>query len=620
MEYQVKMGENELYERVARWMAKWGVDMFEVRPEGDFVKVFVDGKVVAKVEKKRFKRGKGISTVYYVSDLIDEKGGSFEKLIRNVKPRKAEPFEILALLATDGTYNAKTKMINAATTSVLQAMLYRSFGMEVRYAKRGTLTRKGLKPIFFAWLSKEEGGGKIVKMLTRYFQVDTAILRDDAKLRAELLRKTLDLLDKVPIDVIGDATNQAEVKTELKKRVVKFLRELRLGGVCLTNCNPGELTLTINHEPYSRVIIPLVHYIVSDNQEEAEKFLAYVILFDGTVRPENVRIFLGRFRSRSKYLPLDMYDKLVLYLILIAKHEVALKSIYIGDDEILLSFANDYAAKIFKLVWNNLVELLKWGNEVNLDEDHLYKKLKRMKLFIRRLLNEVEIIIKFNFSKVKFSDSITIINEMRSPKDFDQAVEALKRAGFEEDLHFTAKRPKDDERGFIRLRTPAGLWRLVELERQGVDWAKKALDQLEEFAKVEGFYETLVKKLKPAREAETLDPKGMAVEDNRGMKIVIKDLELKWVNSRPRIIVRYNVNDDDNYFYFTWGTEKDGGVRAAINVGDVAKALVLATLVGDESIKEKRGIVKLSARDLFKLARFKGVGWDLLRWYARVMI
>ncbi|AAL63077.1 paREP2b [Pyrobaculum aerophilum str. IM2] len=49
------------------------------------------------------------------------------------------------------------------------------------------------------------------------------------------------------------------------------------------------------------------------------------------------------------------------------------------------------------------------------------------------------------------------------------------------------------------------------------------------------------------------------------------------------------------------------------------KALVLAALLGDGAIREKRGSITLTARHLLALAKYKGAGWELLRWYAEVM-
>ncbi|MEM0463913.1 PaRep2b protein [Pyrobaculum sp.] len=48
------------------------------------------------------------------------------------------------------------------------------------------------------------------------------------------------------------------------------------------------------------------------------------------------------------------------------------------------------------------------------------------------------------------------------------------------------------------------------------------------------------------------------------------------------------------------------------------KAAVLAALTGDESLRGKKRAT-LTAKHLFAMARIKGVGWGLLRWYAGVM-
>ena len=62
---------------------------------------------------------------------------------------------------------------------------------------------------------------------------------------------------------------------------------------------------------------------------------------------------------------------------------------------------------------------------------------------------------------------------------------------------------------------------------------------------------------------------------------------------------------------------KGHGVMAGVRL-DYEKAAVLAILTSDESIKGKKQVT-LYARHLLALAKYKGVGWELLRWYAKVM-
>ncbi|MEM4493242.1 MAG: PaRep2b protein, partial [Pyrobaculum sp.] len=106
------------------------------------------------------------------------------------------------------------------------------------------------------------------------------------------------------------------------------------------------------------------------------------------------------------------------------------------------------------------------------------------------------------------SKQLVIAYRPGSTEAFETAVKALKEAGFEEGVHFTAKKPekvKQCERkivkpGYIRLNVPAGLWRLEELARQGVKWAEKAVSRLKEIAKARGFLDLLDEHLKPAKE------------------------------------------------------------------------------------------------------------------------
>ncbi|MEM0277520.1 PaRep2b protein [Pyrobaculum sp.] len=206
-----------------------------------------------------------------------------------------------------------------------------------------------------------------------------------------------------------------------------------------------------------------------------------------------------------------------------------------------------------------------------------------------------------------------------SEKAFDAAVKALREAGFEEGVHFTAKKPEKGEQGYISLKIPAGLWKLEELARQGVKWAERAVSRLEEIARARGFHHLVEKHLKPAKEAETIDPRGMVAEDKeRGIKAVIRDVKVMWEDGRPKIVVEYEANGRTETFSFTWGVYKSGKVRASVRL-DEEKAAVLATLTGDETLKGKKDVVTLYAKHLFALAKIKGVGWKLLGWYAEVM-
>ena len=212
---------------------------------------------------------------------------------------------------------------------------------------------------------------------------------------------------------------------------------------------------------------------------------------------------------------------------------------------------------------------------------------------------------------------LVIKYQPRSAEAFDAAVKALKEAGFVEGVHFTAKRPEREEGGYIRLKMPAGLWKLVELARQGREWAVKAVSRLEEIARERGFYDLLDEYLRPAREAETIDPRGIVAEDEeRGVKAEIRNVKVMWEEGRPRIEVEYEVNGGVKSFSFAWRVEKDGKVSASVRL-DEEKAAVLAALTGDDKLRGKDKAT-LSAKHLFALAKIKGVGWELLKWYAEV--
>ncbi|MCX8137095.1 PaRep2b protein, partial [Pyrobaculum aerophilum] len=605
------------------------------------------------------------------------------------------------------------------------------------------------------------GGEKVVEMIRRDLEEGLKTLLDNANLREELREKALKLLSEMKISVQGaNDTDEGKQKIEearrkIEERIKRFLTDLRLGengSVCLVNCQFGESVLTYKHEPYARVIAPLVHYIASDApEEEVMRFLAYAVLFDGHVGTGGASLALGNFRVKeaSKRLPLDVYDKIALYIILAARYGVGIKGVYVKEGVATLYLDAEYAAGMFSLVWAGLSRLYRFGIENGLYADHILNKLDNIRRYVEEYVNKLKIeyelyslpgvnprvevrfkdekgnevahinirwdgrgiLAYFNGAKEKverlasilnalgakaevkrhdkgwqielYTDSITairrgewleavrilveelhrrdVINEEKrdqllteinagpnvveitgvgmrvwqetvgksktlivmyqpvSPAAFDAAVKALKDAGFEEDVHFTAKKPEGGIRGYIRLKLPAGLWRLEELGRQGADWANKALKRLEEIAKARGFSDLLEEYLRPAREAETVDPRGLVAEDaEKGIKVVVRDVKVVRDGDRPRVVVEYEVNGEPNSFSFIWNVTRRGAVTAQVRLND-ERALMMAALVNDETIRGKRNTVSLYAKHLFALAKYKGVGWELLRWYAEVM-
>ncbi|AFA38267.1 PaRep2b protein [Pyrobaculum oguniense TE7] len=273
------------------------------------------------------------------------------------------------------------------------------------------------------------------------------------------------------------------------------------------------------------------------------------------------------------------------------------------------------------------IRRVEWIEAVKALVEELYKNgvisVKKKEELIKKIEagpNTVEIAgVEMSVVKREKAGSkwLEIRYQPKSTDAFEAAVKALEETGFEDGVHFTAKKPEKEEGGHIYLKIPAGLWRLEELRRQGVGWAEKAVRRLEEIARGRGFYDLLDEHLKPAKEAETIDPRGMVAEDKeRGIRAVIRDVKAEWEGNRPRVVVEYEANGRAESFSFVWGVERDGGVRADVRL-DEERADVLAALTGDESLKGKDKAT-LRAKHLFALAKIKGVGWQLLRWYAEV--
>lgn len=669
------------------------------------------------------------------------------------------------------------------------------------------------------------------------------ILVSDKGIRQELKRKALDLLKKIDIAVLGidksteqDRRTIEEVRKRIEDRIVKLLDDLRLGEggiVCLYSCQEGEFRLTERNEPYTRVIAPILHYIASKvSRHEIMKFLAYVIIFDGSVSHGEITFTQGGFhvKDKSKRLPLDVYDKLALYIILMAKYDIDIKRIYVLGNSARMYFDKVHAATIFASAWDRLDVLLKWGERWGLWGDHIYKKLRNAEKYVKLYADEIKIIYqlfetpgsnpkvvvefkdesganlahinvrwtgqslsaKFSGDKEKaeilaallramgadveakkYGDTwqvrlstnkivairrrewvdamkalveklyernlindkqrkrltddlntgpniITIsgkefsviyskgddkrqpqleirrvtvsaraysslvnalriagfergihftakepegiwVIRLRSREILNMAVEALKRNGLEEGRHFTVQEPGDREPGlifvkgrardiekaietlksarlimgklskgadfdvskvdvkpgYVYMKMPAFLWKLAELSRKGISWARNTLDRLKEIATVKGFYDLIKEDLEIANAVETVDPKGMVLPNN--VKIV--DIHKMWEGGRPRIEVIYEINGDEKAFTIYWGVYKSKrrAVLANVRIRDNTMKTVLDWLTGRVAPVTKSGTATLTSSDLLRMARFKGVGWDLLHWYVKAM-
>ena len=331
-------------------------------------------------------------------------------------------------------------------------------------------------------------------------------------------------------------------------------------------------------------------------EHDVLRFFANVTLFDGSVEPGQVHLTVGGFgvKNKEKQLPLDIYDKVALYLILAAKFGVEISGVYIEENKINIYFDRGYAARAFAAEWHFFSQMPR--EALDIGADHLLKKHESMrehveghaeKLRIEHELREEggrpKLVVRFrneagdvlahinvwwdrtklhavfNGAKEKaerlatilsalgaevevkqygdkwrvelYTDSITAIRRAEwfkavkafveelhrrgviddekkkellrklafghnivkiagvemsvmagragrseqlviryrpgSTEVFEAAVKALKEAGFEEGVHFTAKKPEGGEKGYIRLKIPAGLWKLEELARQG---------------------------------------------------------------------------------------------------------------------------------------------------------
>lgn len=273
----------------------------------------------------------------------------------------------------------------------------------MKYAGYGSLTKEGLKPKIHAWLSPEKDANEIIEKIKEYLELDSRALYDNAKLRQMLKDETLNLLGQINITTHGvregseDAQQKAEeLRAIIRKRIENFLTSLKLGegnSVCIVDCKSGEEKLTYENEPNARIMAPLLHFLARDVPENnVLRFLTFTILFDGHVKQDQVLLTIGHTHvmKKEKQLPIDIYDKVALYLILAAKYGVEVKGIYFTKKAAMIYFDIGYAKKMFTATWDDLSELLRWGKELGI-RDRIYKKVEKMSTYVDDLVKRIKI-------------------------------------------------------------------------------------------------------------------------------------------------------------------------------------------------------------------------------------
>ncbi|MEM0277521.1 PaRep2b protein [Pyrobaculum sp.] len=128
------------------------------------------------------------------------------------------------------------------------------------------------------------------------------------------------------------------------------------------------------------------------SEHDVLRFFANVTLFDGSVEPNLVYLTVGCFGARSgERLPIDVYDKVALYIILAAKYGVGVKGIYVREGWAEIHLDRGYAARAFAAEWPFFSQMLREGKALGTSADHVIKKLGKMERLVEELAERIRI-------------------------------------------------------------------------------------------------------------------------------------------------------------------------------------------------------------------------------------
>ncbi|WP_309544053.1 PaRep2b protein [Pyrobaculum aerophilum] len=99
-----------------------------------------------------------------------------------------------------------------------------------------------------------------------------------------------------------------------------------------------------------------------------------------------------------------------------------------------------------------------------------------------------------------------------------------------------------------------------------------------------------------AGEGGGVDPNDVVAKDaEKKIKAVIRYVRVEWDGDRPRVVVVYEA--DGAAKSFTWSIRLRGRIQAHVRLNS-ERALVLATLTGDKSTREKKNMKVLATKHL----------------------
>ncbi|AFA38268.1 PaRep2b protein [Pyrobaculum oguniense TE7] len=87
---------------------------------------------------------------------------------------------------------------------------------------------------------------------------------------------------------------------------------------------------------------------------------------------------------------MDVYVKIALYVILADKYGVKISGVYVGENEAMIYFDPEYAARVFAAEWHLFSQLLGVGKALGISADYLLKKLRENERIRGRIREEVE--------------------------------------------------------------------------------------------------------------------------------------------------------------------------------------------------------------------------------------
>ncbi|MEM4732536.1 MAG: PaRep2b protein [Desulfurococcaceae archaeon] len=285
-------------------------------------------------------------------------------------------------LVTDLGYEVNKNAISS-TNNPMQAVLYKSLGLNVKPSGMGDLTKSGEIHLTY----RVSGGRETLEKIFKRWSEVLKKLKTDKGQRAleEAVLRATEALKKIEKNIEGNTK-------EFLREVEKALSELKGNGI--------QTILNLDftrHAPYARVLMPLIDGVINRwDEREFALFLTSAILGDGGKYGNYVVLTAGHFqRRRGEELPLTLTHKAAAWLTLLAKYGYPPDRIYLTRQRDEKGVVREWAYFVWRAdrlgrPFALSADLLTSLQELRLG-DNIYIKVKKMLEVAKEYANALEV-------------------------------------------------------------------------------------------------------------------------------------------------------------------------------------------------------------------------------------